>query len=75
MNRLDPTSGQQAVSEPLDYVTDRVYQEKRRRAVRTLGVVVGWLIAALIYVAVSLALLGLSVWVVVWVLQKMGVLE
>jgi fatty acid desaturase len=63
------------VSEPLDYVTDRVYQEKRRRAVRTLGVVVGWLIAALIYVAVSLALLGLSVWVVVWVLQKMGVLE
>jgi hypothetical protein len=39
------------------------------------GAVVGVIIAVVLYTVVSLALLGLSVWVVVWVLQKMGVLE
>lgn len=41
---------------------------------KTFGAVLGFVIAVTLYVAVSLVLLGLSVWVVVWVLQRMGVI-
>jgi len=41
---------------------------------KTLGTVLAFIFVALLYIAVSLATLALTVFVVVWVLQKMDVL-